>query len=151
MQYHLVSFFKLLSYISHKNECLRIKELPDINAILSQFFNEEKLNPDIASNYGNSANDNPLDIDDLSIGANYVPIKVEILIQNQENNFCKLSWDVGNNIQQQFIKPAFPIYLYPLQKCNIYGYKPYTIPLYQSNGPTGKDTSILWLMTGMLI
>ena len=72
-------------------------------------------------------------------------------MQNQENNFCKVSWEIGNNIQQQYMKPAFPLYIYPLRKRNRYSYTPYTIPLYQSNGPTGKDTSMLWFMTGLLI
>ena len=41
------------------------------------------MNPDIAANYIKAANYTPLDIEELSIGANYVPIKAEILMQNQ--------------------------------------------------------------------
>ena len=54
-----------MHYILHKNECRSIKGRPEINALLLQFVNEGKLNPDIAANYGRAGNNTPLDIDNL--------------------------------------------------------------------------------------
>ena len=72
-----------MSYLLHENECLINKGRPDINALLSQFINEFKLNPNITASYRKVDNYIPLDIDELSIGANYVTIKVDIIMQKQ--------------------------------------------------------------------
>ena len=45
------------------------------------------------------------------------------------------------------MNPQFPQILYPLQKCNEYGIAPYIIPSFFS---TTNNTSMLWLLTGML-
>ena len=49
------------------------------------------------------------------------------------------------------MRPAFPKHLYPLQNCDMYGCIPHTIPMYTSTGQNAKNTSMLWILSGMLI
>ena len=46
--------------------------------------------------------------------------------------------------------PCFPANLYPVQSCNQYGSSPHTLLIFQSKGNSSQNTSMLWLLCGIL-
>ena len=66
----------------------------------------------------------------------------------QEINIVDVIWnfreDRIENIEH--MKPQFPKFLYPIQKCDGYGAFPTIIPFSNNN----KFTDMLWILTGIL-
>ena len=68
----------------------------------------------------------------------------------QKTNTCvKVAWDSSADEREQtyWIKPQFPNYIFPIQKCNKYGAMPPHIPVFYD-----KDTNtwMLWILVGIL-
>ena len=141
--------FKLLSFLLQENELRSLKGRADINALLTQLVKENILSPEIAENYRDMAEKTELDIEYLTHGATYVPINVAVDMGIDKDRV--VIWDENGNNQEYHIKPCFPTFLYPLQSCHKYGVHPHTIPLYKSMGKDAKNTSMLWLLSGLLI
>ena len=141
--------FKLLSFLLQENELRSLKGRADINALLTQLVKEKVLSPEIVANYRNMAEEETLDIDYLIQGATYVPIDVAVDMGIDKDRV--VIWDENENNQEYHIKPAFPKFLYPLQSCQNYGVHPHIIPTFRSVGRDATNTSMLWLLSGLLI
>ena len=141
--------FKLLSYLLQENELRSLKGRPDINALLTQLAHEKHLSNEIVANYRCLAESMSLDKDKLSYGATYVPI--DAAIDMGLDKVRDVVWDEDEPARTLQIKPSFPSFLYPVQYCNKFGCAPHPIPFYLSTGPNAKNTSMLWLLSGLLI
>ena len=67
----------------------------------------------------------------------------------QEINTVDVIWDCREDLIEniEHMKPKFPKFLYPIQKCDGYGEFPTIIPFFPDNN---KFTDMLWALTGIL-
>ena len=141
--------FKLLSYLLHENELRSLKGRADINALLTQLVQEKELAPDIVKNYRKLAEKMTLKTDELSYGATYVPI--DIAVNMGLDKARDVFWDVEEPTEKRIMTPCFPAYVHPIQTCNEFGSAPHSLPLLMSTGRNASNTSMLWLLCGLLI
>ena len=125
-----------------------MKGRADINALLTQLVQENDLTAEIVNNYRKLADEYTLDIDNLSYCATYVPI--ETALNMGSDNSRDVFWDDDDPVKKRSMTPCFPSNLYPVQSCNQYGNIPHTLLIFQLKGDSSQDTSMLWLLCGLL-
>ena len=142
--------FKLISILLEEYESRSIRGRPDINTLLNQFVKDELISPQSAEVYRDTAKGltENLNIEKQSFGSTYVPARTAILMQ-QEINIVDVIWDCREDRieDHQHMKPQFPKFLYPIQKCDKYGAFPLIIPFFTDNN---RYTDMLWILTGIL-
>ncbi len=142
--------FKLISVLLEEYESRSIRGRPDINTLLNQFVKDELIPPQSAEVYRDTAKEltENLNIEKQSFGSTYVPASIAILMQ-QEINIVDVIWDCREDRVEdhQHMKPQFPKFLYPIQKCDAYGAFPIIIPFFTDNN---RYTDMLWILTGIL-
>jgi hypothetical protein len=142
--------FTLLSVLLEEYESRSIYRRADINALLDQFVNEKLISHETAAAYRETAKEKAKEFDDgkLCYGATYVPAVIAITMQ-KENQPVKVIWDMREDRTEEtkLIKPQFPHYLYPIQKCHKYGATPPMIPKFTNKE---KKSSMIWSLTGIL-
>ena len=141
--------FKLLSFLLQENELRSIKGRADINALLIQFAHEKDLYPEIVVNCQKLVNKMTLVLNKLSYGASYVPVDVAIEMGLDKSR--DVYWDAQEPIQKKQMTPSFPSTLYPVQNCNEYGCTPYSLISFWDRSRNPKNTSMLWLLSGILL
>ena len=87
-------------------------------------------------------------IDNLSSGATYVPIETALNMGYDKSR--DVFWDDDDPVKKRSMTPCFPSNLYPVQSCNQYGSIPHTLLIFQPKGDSSQDTSMLWLLCGLL-
>ena len=83
--------FNMISYLLQEYESRSIYGRPDINALLDEFVKEKLIPKEFAESYCNTARSkmDGSDMNKMSYGATYVPAKITIQMQ-QENNYVKV-------------------------------------------------------------
>ena len=90
-----------------------------------------------------------LKTNELSYGATYVPI--DIAVNMGLDKARDVFWDVEEPTEKRIMTPCFPAYVHPIQTCNEFGSAPHSLPLLMSTGRNASNTSMLWLLCGLLI
>ena len=123
----------MLSVVIEDYKFRSIRGHPDINALLNQFVKEEFISPQFAEVYCGTAKEQSenLNIEKQSFGSTYVPAGITILMQQEINIFDVIWYCREDRIENiEHMKPQFPKFLYPIQKCDGYSAFPTIIPFF---------------------
>eukprot|EP00957_Ditylum_brightwellii_P160782 12240668-Ditylum_brightwellii.AAC.1 len=87
--------FNMVSYLLEEYKSRSICGQPDINTLFDDFVEEKLMPKEFAENYCNIARSKMYDSDmnNMSYGATYVPAKITIQMQH-ENNYVEVLWDM---------------------------------------------------------
>ena len=128
----------------------------DMKSLIKQLIDDKKMSPDHAEGIEKYAMfvDRRFNFLKLKESSTYVPAEIAISMKEEARN-REITGIVDDNIDEngnliapypKKFKRIWPLYIYPCQKVNKYGWKMHSVPHYQV-----ANSMILWLMSSLLI